>query len=117
MRLAFVQDNANRRIVGEFVLGPRYQGGGGMAHGGILATLLDEAMGKLSRLRDVRAVTAEMTIEYLKPVSVEQKIIVEAKELGQTGRNLFQAGEIRNTEGQVLAKGRARFVIVAPKQA
>ena len=31
MRLTFEQDNENRRIVGRFVLGERYQGGGGMA--------------------------------------------------------------------------------------
>jgi acyl-coenzyme A thioesterase PaaI-like protein len=46
MKLTFEQDNAKRRIIGRFVLGERYQGGGGMAHGGIIATLLDEAMGR-----------------------------------------------------------------------
>jgi acyl-coenzyme A thioesterase PaaI-like protein len=46
MKLTFVQDNEKRRIVGRFVLGERYQGGGGMGHGGIIATLLDEAMGR-----------------------------------------------------------------------
>jgi acyl-coenzyme A thioesterase PaaI-like protein len=74
MKLTFVQDNEKRRIVGRFVLGKRYQGGGGMGHGGIIATLLDEAMGKVCRFREVRAVTAELTVEYLKPVSVEQEI-------------------------------------------
>jgi len=48
MKLAFEQDNGKRRIVGRFVLGERYQGGGGMAHGGIIATLLDEVMGKVA---------------------------------------------------------------------
>ena len=37
MKLTFEQDNAKRKIVGRFVLGSRYQGGGGMAHGGIIA--------------------------------------------------------------------------------
>ena len=61
MKLTFVQDDEKRRIVGRFVLGERYQGGGGMAHGGIIATLLDEAMGKVCRFREARAVTAELT--------------------------------------------------------
>src|SRR5713226_10516242 len=77
MKLTFEQDNANRKIVGRFVLGERYQGGGGFAHGGIIAMLLDEAMGKVCRFREVRAVTAELNIEYLKPVSVDKEIIVE----------------------------------------
>lgn len=112
MKLTFTQDNAARKIVGRFVLGPRYQGGGGMAHGGIIALLLDEAMGKVCRFREVRAVTAELTVEYLKPVDVEKEIVVEAFEREQKGRNLFQVGEIRNAAGDVLARGRGRFVII-----
>lgn len=115
MKLTFEQDNVNRRIVGRFVLGERYQGGGGFAHGGIIAMLLDEAMGKVCRFREVRAVTAELTVEYLKPVSVAQEIVVEGHEAEQKGRNLFLVGEIRNTEGLVLARGRGRFVIIGQK--
>jgi uncharacterized protein (TIGR00369 family) len=116
MKLTFEQDNVNRRIVGKFVLGERYQGGGGFGHGGIIAVLLDEAMGKVCRFREVRAVTAELTVEYLKPVNVQQEIIVEGCETEQKGRNIFMSGEIRDTAGAVLARGKARFVIIGPKQ-
>ena len=115
MKLTFVQDNEKRRIIGRFVLGERYQGGGGMAHGGIIATLLDEAMGKVCRFRDVRAVTAQLNVQFLKPVNVRDEIIVEGWEEGeQKGRNLFHVGEIRNAAGEVLARGQARFVIINP---
>jgi uncharacterized protein (TIGR00369 family) len=113
--LTFEQDHINRRIVGRFVLGDRYQGGAGFAHGGIIAVLLDEAMGKVCRFREVHAVTAELTVEYLKPVSVEKEIVVEGHEVEQRGRNLFMAGEIRNMEGIVLARGRGRFVVLQPR--
>src|SRR5260370_1197488 len=115
MKLTFEQDNVNRRIVGRFVLGERYQGGAGFGHGGIIAVLLDEAMGKVCRFGEVGAVTAELTVEYLKPVNVEQEIIVEGRETEQKGRNIFMVGEIRDTAGTVLARGKARFVIIAPK--
>ncbi len=113
MKLTFEQDNVNRRIVGRFVLGERYQGGGGFAHGGIIAVLLDEAMGKVCRFREVRAVTAELNVEYLKPVSVDKEIIVEGQEARQEGRNLFLVGEIRNEAGEVLARGQGRFVVIS----
>jgi len=115
MKLTFEQDNVHRRIVGRFVLGERYQGGGGFAHGGIIALLLDEAMGKVCRFREVRAVTAELNIEYLKPVSVEKEITVEASEAEQNGRNLFMVGEIRDEAGDVLARSRGRFVVIRRK--
>ena len=115
MKLTFDQDNKNRRIVGRFVLGERYQGGGGFAHGGIIAVLLDEAMGKVCRFREVRAVTAELTVEYLKPVKVQHEIIVEGRETEQKGRNIFMTGEIRDADGLVLARSRARFVVIGQK--
>lgn len=115
MKLTFEQDNAGRKIVGRFVLGERYQGGGGMAHGGIIALLLDEAMGKVCRFREVRAVTAELSVEYLMPVPVEKEIVVEGREMEMQGRNLFLAGEIRNEAGDVLARGKGRFVIIGHK--
>ena len=115
MKLTFEQDNVNRRIVGRFVLGERYQGGGGFAHGGIIATLLDEAMGKVCRFREVRAVTAELTVNYLKPIDVTKEILVVGRETEQKGRNIFMVGEIRNDAGDVLAKGTARFVVIGQK--
>lgn len=110
MRLAFEQDDAARCIRGTFRLGAEYSGGTGFLHGGIIATLLDEAMGKVNRFRGIRAVTAELNVEYLKPVPAEQDIVVEAREIEKNGRNLFHMGEIRNMEGTLLARGRGRFV-------
>jgi len=115
MKLTFEPGNVKRRVVGRFVLGERYQGGGGFAHGGIIALLLDEAMGKVCRFREVRAVTAELSVEYLKPVSVDKEIIVEGHEARQEGRNLFLVGEIRNEAGEVLARGQGRFVVISRK--
>ncbi|HXZ13427.1 MAG TPA: PaaI family thioesterase [Candidatus Sulfotelmatobacter sp.] len=112
MKLAFEQDDARRKIRGRFQLAAEYQGGKGYLHGGIIALLLDEAMGKLNRFRDVRAVTAELTIEYVKPVPVELEIFIEAGEIEQRGRSLFHAAEIRDAEGQVLARGKGRFVVI-----
>jgi uncharacterized protein (TIGR00369 family) len=116
MKLTFVQDNVQKRIVGKFILGEAYQGGGGMAHGGIIAMLLDEVMGKVCRFREVRAVTAELTIQYLKPVRVDEEIVVEGYETEVRGRNLFLVGEIRNGAGVVLAKGMGRFVVIGQKE-
>ena len=87
-----------------------------MAHGGIIATLLDEAMGKVCRFREVRAVTAELRVQYLKPVKLDEEIVVEGYETDIKGRNLFLVGEIRNSAGEVLAKGTGRFVVIGQKE-
>ena len=100
MQLTFEQDDAAQRIRGNFKLGAEYQGGPGFIHGGIIATVLDEVMGKVNRFRGVRAVTAELNVEYLRPVPVDEDLIVEGHEVEKSGRNLILAGEIRNQSGR-----------------
>jgi uncharacterized protein (TIGR00369 family) len=114
MLLTFEQDDATRHIRGAFRLGAEYQGGGGFIHGGIIALVLDEAMGKVNRFRGIRAVTAELTIEYVRPVPVDEDLVVEAYEIEKHGRNLRYVGQISNRAGKVLARGKGRFVEIDP---
>lgn len=114
MQLAFEQDDAVRRIRGVFRLGAEYQGGPGIVHGGIVATLLDEVMAKVSRFEKDVAVTGELTVEYLKPVPVGEDLTVEGWETERNGRLRMRQGEIRNSSGAVLARGRGKFVEIDP---
>jgi len=112
MKLTFELDLDGKRTSGRFVLGANYAGGGGFAHGGIIAVVLDEAMGKLSKLTDECAVTAELSVEYRKPVPVDQEIVVEGWQEEKKGRNRFRVAEIKDAKGNLLASGKARFVVV-----
>lgn len=116
MKLTFEQDNAARKIIGRFRLGAEYQGAFGIIHGGVIALVLDEVMGKVCRFREVRAVTAEMNIEYLRPVRVDADLVVEGYEAEMEGRNLSLIGEIRDAAGNLLARSRGRFVILGRAQ-
>lgn len=112
MRLKFFRDQ--ERFVCNFRLGRRYTGPPGHCHGGIIATILDEAMSKLSKLRDVIAATSSMTVEYLRPVPLHKKLRVESHETGKRGRRLTRFAEILDEKGTVLARSRAVFVIIDP---
>jgi uncharacterized protein (TIGR00369 family) len=114
MKLAFEANTETGHVTGRFKIGGDYQGSYGVLHGGIIAVLLDEAMGKVCRLSDVRAVTAEMNVEFLKPIYVDQEIVVESYQTGREGRQMYHHGEIRDSSGRVLARGRGRFVIIDP---
>jgi len=112
MHLEFSLDEEQRKVTGTFALGERYQGAPGIIHGGIVALVLDEGLSKVSRLYGVLAVTAELNVEYLRPVRVGQEIHFEARKERSDGSHLYYAGEIRDTKGRVLARARARFVVV-----
>ena len=112
MKLAFEQDDVRQRIVGRFRLGAEYQGGSGYLHGGIIALLLDEAMGKAARFHSEHAVTAELRIEYKRPIPTDSEIVVEGFVTRREGRQLYHEGEIRDVDGKLLARGEGRFVII-----
>jgi uncharacterized protein (TIGR00369 family) len=112
MKLAFEQDDARQRIVGRFQLGQEFQGGSGFLHGGIIALLLDEAMGKACRFHGEHAVTAELSVQYKRPIPANSEIVVEGFVTRREGRQLYHEGEIRNEAGDLLARGEGRFVIV-----
>jgi hypothetical protein len=49
-------------------------------------------------------------------VKVDEEIVVEGYEAEEPkGRNLFLAAEIRNGAGDILARGKGRFVVVGQK--
>ena len=114
MRLTYEQDDATQRIRGRFKLGAEYQGGGGFIHGGIIALVLDEAMGKVNRFGGIRAVTAELTIEYIRPVPVDEELVIEAHAVDHNGRSHYYVGQIANRAGKILAKAKGRFVEIDP---
>jgi uncharacterized protein (TIGR00369 family) len=116
LRLTFEQDDAQQRITGRFKLEESYQGGSGYLHGGIIAVLLDEVMSKVCRFYRERAVTADLRVEYLRPIRVDQEIVVTGFIDRREGRQLYHEGEIRNTEGKLLARGKARFVVIDPEK-
>jgi uncharacterized protein (TIGR00369 family) len=116
MRLKFFLDEESRKCVGRFRLPGRFQGPPGHAHGGVIATILDEAMGKVNKLRHVIALTKTMDIEYLRPVPLRKVILVEGYEVRVRGRVHTNAAEIKSEAGEVLARSRGTFIAVDPEK-
>ncbi len=96
----------------ELVIPERFSGWERLTHGGLLATLLDEAMAYACLSRAGNAVTVEITVRFLKPVEVGQKVRVLGRVKAIKGRLVETEGEILNPEGQVAARGQARFLMV-----
>ena len=114
MRLKFSYDEEHDCFVCRFRLGKRYTGPPGHSHGGIIATILDEAMGKVNKLRHVIALTSEITVNYLKPVPLNRPLRVESREVKVRGRQHINMAEIFNQNGEVLARSRGTFVAIDP---
>jgi uncharacterized protein (TIGR00369 family) len=114
MRLKFALDTDGEGFVSRFTLSKRYTGPPGHCHGGIIATILDDAMSKLTKLRGVVAVTSQMKIDYLRPVPLHTPLRVQSRAVAKRGRRLIHMAEIVNEGGKVLARSRGVFVIIDP---
>ena len=114
MRLKFVLDEKRQTFVCRFRLSTRYTGPPGHCHGGIIATILDDAMGKVNKLHNVVALTREMTVEYLKPVPLHKPLRAEGREISHRGTQHINMAEILNQKGEVLARSRGVFIAIDP---
>jgi len=114
MRLKFAYDEERDCFLCRFRLRKRFTGPPGHAHGGIIATILDEAMGKVNRLREVVALTSQITVDYLRPVPLNRPLRVESREISVRGRRHIHMAEILNDKNEVLARSRGTFIAIDP---
>lgn len=91
-----------------------FEGPRGYLHGGIVATLLDEAMSKSVRAKGFTAMTRHLEVEYLRPVPSLTPIRVEGRAIQSDGRKHRTEARILDASGTVLAQGKALFIEVNP---
>jgi uncharacterized protein (TIGR00369 family) len=104
------------RAWSDLTLDASFQGWEGIAHGGILATLLDEAMAWATASREMFGFTARMSIEYRKPVRVGVPIRVEGRIVEAKRRVIrTEASVVDPATGDVLAHADGVYV-AAPEE-
>ena len=81
-----------------------------LMHGGLLALLLDEAMGWAMYADHVFAVTAKMETRYRKPVGLEIPVLVRARIVRQRGRRIEVEATLANPTGNVLVEASSLFL-------
>ncbi|URM89324.1 PaaI family thioesterase [Streptomyces sp. MRC013] len=101
-------------VTAVFTVTPDHQGAPGLAHGGVLATALDETLGSLGWLLRVTAVTGRLETDFLLPVPVGAVLHLEAEVTAVHGRKIYSAaaGRIGGPEGPVAVRAEALFVEV-----
>jgi len=92
---------------------PVYCGSANVVHGGIQATLLDEAIGVASHTafpgERARLVTVEFNLRYRLPVRAETPIVIRGEMLRREGRDVWLKGAILNELGERLTVAEARW--------
>jgi len=111
LKLEFSKSSENV-VVSHATVTDNYEGPPGYLHGGIIATLLDEAMSKANRAQGVTAMTRQMQVEYLRPVPSGSPIRIEGSVTRSEGRKHWTEACIQDAEGVVLAHATGLFIAI-----
>jgi acyl-coenzyme A thioesterase PaaI-like protein len=103
-------------VASPIIIPRQYDGPPGAAHGGIVATYLDEVLAATVLSTTARVgVTGELTIRYVKPVPTDTPLIGRGSLTADHGRYVDVEGRLEElSTGAVLATARARFFPIAP---
>jgi len=107
-----VLDEGMLRVSSTFFVDSLFCGATGLAHGGILATAIDEVLSFLGRLLGLDVVTGQLTLSYCRPVLVNTTVDICARVTRQSGRKLYAEAAIQLSDGSVAVKGSALFIQV-----
>jgi uncharacterized protein (TIGR00369 family) len=98
------------KIQTEFIPRKIHQGYKNIVHGGIISTLLDEAMVKAALMQGIPAVTAEITVRFKTPLMAGEKVIVEA-EIKKTNKKIIETSAVmKKDDDTVIAEAHAKLL-------
>ena len=103
---------ADGQVAGIFAGGPGHQSYPGRVHGGVIAAMLDETIGRaiMPTQPESWGVTVELTLRYKKPVPVSTPLTVVARVV-KDNRRLFEGeGEILLPDGTVAVRAHGRYM-------
>ena len=100
----------NGSVSATFVVGEKHEGPPGYAHGGVLASILDEAMGASVWFSGFHAAAVHLDFDYQHAVPLEAAIQVVGRVERREGRKVFTSGSIFLADETIAVKSSGIFV-------
>jgi acyl-coenzyme A thioesterase PaaI-like protein len=88
----------------------RFAGWTTILHGGVVATLLDEAMAHAAIAAGIRAVTGKLEIRFRKAAPMDAPLIARGRLEHRRGRMLELSATVNGEDGTLYAQAQGRFV-------
>lgn len=113
LQLKFKQHG--ERVEASFLPKREYQGYNGVLHGGIIATLLDEALAWASKPEGI-TVTASLEVRFKKPIPIGEPLKVIGRITEKKKHILYGESWIEDKSGVRLAAAHGKLVLVGSKE-
>lgn len=117
LKLEFFADGKGG-VFGDYSIPRHFEGYPGVAHGGIVTTILDEILSRAFLIEDHNRLmyTAKITARFRRHVPVDRPLHLTGQALKDRGRTGEAAAQIRNSDGDVLAEAEALLVSLSPEE-
>jgi acyl-coenzyme A thioesterase PaaI-like protein len=111
LHLTFAFSEKEKSVETKFMPSEAHQGWKGIVHGGIIATLMDEAMAKLVHFMGYHAVTASLDVRYKSVAKTLEALTVKA-EVSKVAKRLIYTKAIASAgDGKVVAEASAKLMV------
>lgn len=116
LRMQFY-DNGENEVVSDYTVPARYQSYPSIVHGGILASMLDEVIGRVAMIGDHHhfMVSVRLQVLYRHPVPVETLLRIRGRILRMGGRLGKARGEIVLPDGKVACEAEISLADIPAK--
>jgi acyl-coenzyme A thioesterase PaaI-like protein len=111
LKLDFQWDG--KTATAEFSPGEFHQGWPGLVHGGIIFSLLDEAMGYVTHFQGITCLTAKMWTKLKHPISLGEPVGIAATMTKKTRRLIEAKATITLRDGTLAAEGAATMYVLS----
>jgi len=114
LHLSLFVETDDGEIRTQFTPGPEHIGFEGILHGGVLATVLDEAMvwAAIWSCRQA-CVAGELNVRFRKSAVVGETMHCTARVTASRSRLIETTGDLKTAAGQVIATGSGKYVPLA----
>lgn len=107
----------NNQVTASFIPVEEHQGYDGIMHGGLISTLLDEAMSKVIYMKGIKAVTAELTVRFKKKVEIGNRLKVLGMITKRHGKLIFtraflEDDDSKDNDDNLYARAEGKFIRV-----
>ena len=110
-------DNGDNEVCSDYTVAEQYNSYPGIVHGGIVASMLDEVVGRVAMIGDHHhfMMTAKLEVKYRQPVPTKTPLKIIGRIVRLRGRIGKAVGEVVLPDGCVAAEAEMTIVDVPPE--
>ncbi len=100
------------KIFGQWIPSVRYEGFKGIIHGGLLSTVIDEAMSKSIIAQHIEALTVELKVRFHHYAEPDELLNIHGWIVTKNKRKILTEGILETESGKEIAHGWGTFLTI-----